>query len=52
MSSNFWLPEPSGLGRDEKFLAVETVFFFSRICDICSNGKSATLFVFTNFFPQ
>ena len=56
MSSNFRLPEPSGLGGDEKFLAVETIFilfyfFFSRICDICGNGKSAILFVFTNFPP-
>ena len=47
MSSNFRLLEPSGLGRHEKFLAVETFFFFSRICDICGNGKSAILFVFT-----
>ena len=56
MSSNFRLPEPSGLGGDEKFLAVETIFilfyFFSRICDICGNGKSAILFVFTNFSPN
>ena len=28
------------------------LFFFSRICDICGNGKSTILFVFTNFFPQ
>ena len=52
MSSNFRLPELSGFGRDEKFLAVQTIFFFSRICDIFGNGKSAILFVFTNFFPQ
>ena len=58
MSSNFRLPEPSGLGGDEKFLAVETIFiylflfFFSRICDICRNAKSAILFVFTNFSPN
>ena len=55
MSSNFRLLEPSGLGGDEKFLAVETIFiyfFFSRICDICGNRKSAILFVFTNFSPN
>ena len=35
------------IGRDQ-FLAVGT--FFSRICDICGNGRSAILFVFTGFY--
>ena len=54
MSSNFRLPEPSGLGGDEKFLAVETIFiylFFFHVFVIFVATVSLPFCLFLQTFP-
>ena len=55
MSSNFRLPEPSGLGGDEKFLAVETIFilfyFFFHVFVMFVATVSLPFCLFLQTFP-
>ena len=54
MSTNFRLPEPSGLGGDEKFLAVETIFiiiFFFHVFVIFVATVSLPFCLFLQTFP-